>query len=274
MIVNMPNKEGVTLATQGKYCKENIEVVPTYKTTFAEYIEGTKKDITAKDLAGVTEIKCGMINNTNITSLELSDTVTTIGGAVFQGCKNIASITLPDHPIHFVTNAFAGGANVERTVYITNLDTWCRHSFDNGHSHPFVGTSGHLYLNNEKVTELVIPDTITFLGNAAFYNCVDLTSVIIHDRVTVCNAWTFNGCTNLKTVSIGNGMQRLNDAFGGCISLMKITCLAETPPVLNSVGLNKVPADCIIEVPAASVEAYKAAPNWIARADYIVAIEE
>jgi hypothetical protein len=56
--------------------------------------------------------------------------------------------------------------------------------------------------------------------------------------------------------------------------LKKLICLAETPPTISPRFFDNSPADFSIKVPAESVEAYKNAPNWIARADYITAIEE
>ena len=47
------------------------------------------------------------------------------------------------------------------------------------------------------------------------------------------------------------------------------SCLAE-----NIKQRLATPADCAIKVPASSVEAYKSATNWSARADYIVVYEE
>ena len=75
-------------------------------------------------------------------------------------------------------------------------------------------------------------------------------------------------------VIIGNGVTSIvSNAFSGCSSLTSLTILATTPPTLGFDAFNST-NDCPIYVPAASVEAYKNASNWIEYADRIFAITE
>jgi hypothetical protein len=64
-------------------------------------------------------------------------------------------------------------------------------------------------------------------------------------------------------------------AFHECSNLMDFTCLAITPPSYNNVlGGEGWPYPGTIYVPAASVEAYKAADGWKNYASKIQAIPE
>ena len=94
------------------------------------------------------------------------------------------------------------------------------------------------YANPSKV---VIGDGITTIGMRAFESCMSLSSVTIPSSVT----------------SIGE------DAFRYCIRVREIQSFAENPPACgdNAFGsMNKT--ECVLYVPANSIEAYKAATGW------------
>ena len=63
-----------------------------------------------------------------------------------------------------------------------------------------------------------------------------------------------------------------NFAFTNCLSLKTMDVLRETPPTLSYDSLSGLPGTCSIRVPAGSVDAYKAAPYWSARAARITAL--
>ena len=84
---------------------------------------------------------------------------------------------------------------------------------------------------------------------------------------------TIYGCGNLKSIDIPEGVTSIgNSAFSGCHSLTSFTCLATNPPALGSKAFNDM--NGTIYVPAASVEAYKAADGWKDYASQIQAIQE
>lgn len=103
------------------------------------------------------------------------------------------------------------------------------------------------------MTSINIPSTlsITSIGQNAFYNCIRLTSFEIPASV----------------ISIGMA------AFYNCTGFTSITSLNTTPPTLGTNVFQNVPATCPIYVPAASVNAYKAASGWSDRAAYIQPIQ-
>ena len=106
-------------------------------------------------------------------------------------------------------------------------------------------------LIDRTITSLVIPDDVERIGVSAFASCAELETVVLHE--------------NVKSIA--------NYAFQNCTKLMSITSRATDPPsLLGSGSLSSVPANCNIYVPADSVDAYKAANRWSARASYIQAI--
>ena len=85
-----------------------------------------------------------------------------------------------------------------------------------------IGRDG-FYNNNCKATEIILPNTITYIGYEAFYFC-NFTSFVIPDSVKVIayqNAFTF--CKSLKTITIGSGIEYIGRCtFSHCPSLSLI----------------------------------------------------
>ncbi len=79
-------------------------------------------------------------------------------------------------------------------------------------------------LKDETVTEVIIPDYVTSIGNGAFNYCESLTSVTIPDSVTSIGNSAFDQCRGLKSVTLGNGVTSIGEhAFAGCDSLVSVT---------------------------------------------------
>ena len=77
--------------------------------------------------------------------------------------------------------------------------------------------------SNEVITSVVIPDSVTFIGDYAFYDCSRLTSVVIPDSVTTIGDSAFNFCSNLASVVIPNSITTIGErAFYGCSSLTSV----------------------------------------------------
>ena len=81
-----------------------------------------------------------------------------------------------------------------------------------------------MYLNGELVTDLVIPDGVTSIGDYAFYNYNSLTSVTIGNGVTSIGSSAFDGCTSLKSITIPDSVTSIGEsAFSGCSGLTSVT---------------------------------------------------
>ena len=95
-------------------------------------------------------------------------TVTSIAEDAFRDCSNLTSVYIGDNITSIGGYAFNNCSSLTG-VYITDIVAWCDISFGNAYANPLYYAE-KLYVNNELVTELVIPDNVTSIGDWAFYN--------------------------------------------------------------------------------------------------------
>lgn len=81
------------------------------------------------------------------------------------------------------------------------------------------------------LTSVTIPNSVTSIGDYAFYECYGLTSVTIGNSVTSIGDKAFYRCYSLRTVTIGISVKNLGHfAFKGCSSLTSIYSIPTVPP--------------------------------------------
>ena len=86
-------------------------------------------------------------------------------------------------------------------------------------------TSGYSVLTNNypTATKVVIPSSVTTIGECAFQGCTGLTSVILPDSLTTINRGAFFNCTSLTSVTIPDSVTSIGvDAFARCSSLTSV----------------------------------------------------
>ena len=75
-----------------------------------------------------------------------------------------------------------------------------------------------------KVTEIALPDSVTSIGKKAFYYCGNLRKVELSKNLTEIGVSAFEGCSALENVKIPAGVKTIGDeAFLGCTSLGSVT---------------------------------------------------
>lgn len=74
------------------------------------------------------------------------------------------------------------------------------------------------------LTELTVPDSVTQIGEKAFWYCYGLTRATLGDGVSEIGSYAFAGCWDLRSVSFGSGLKRVGEgAFAVCENLTEVT---------------------------------------------------
>ena len=128
---------------------------------------------------------------TNINSLTLPNSITSIGESAFRLCTGLTSITMPNSVTKIGRNAFSGIESYVHDVHINDLSAWCNVEFESGGSNPLA--SGKLYLNGKLITNLEIPDNVTVINPYAFYHS-NIKSVTVPKNVMAIGKGAFSHC--------------------------------------------------------------------------------
>ncbi len=174
---------------------------------------------------------------TGLTSVTIGNSVTSIGNSAFSGCKGLTSVTIPNSVKSIGYQAFYG-CNYLKKVIVSDIAAWCGISFSDYDSNPLYNAHNLYSDENTKITDLIIPNSVTSIRTYAFYGCSGLTSVTIGNSVT----------------SIGGY------AFGGCSGLTTITSLNTTPPTIIYYAFSSYNAT--LKVPTGSKSAYRENYYW------------
>lgn len=145
----------------------------------------------------------------SLTEVIIPEGVTYIGGYAFHNCNNLTSVTIPTTLSEVGEWAFDCGNLAD--IHISDLSAWCRISFTNNSTTNPLYCGENLYLNGKLVTDLIIPEGVTSIGNYAFYDCNCLTSVTIPNSVTAIGKEAFYGCRLERLIldcNIPNGMNQ------------------------------------------------------------------
>lgn len=175
-------------------------------------------------------------------SLVLPENVVSIGTYAFYQCSALTSVTFGSKIRTIYNGAFNNCTNL-KTVQISDLAAWCNIEFGMENSNPLTLDGANLYLDGEAVSELIIPEGVTSIGNYAFCG-TSFRSVTIPDSVAsighaafsgsaierlVLNAAliddsAFSNCTSLTSVTFKDGVRYINDsAFENCTALSSVT---------------------------------------------------
>ncbi|MBQ7798783.1 MAG: leucine-rich repeat domain-containing protein [Clostridia bacterium] len=234
-------------------------IIPT------QWNDGTNGD------APVTGIGSDSFSSTEVVSVDLPYTITTIGNSAFYDmykfsgnldlsncinletissnaffCTNITSIKLPSSLKYIDAGAFQG-LNVKELdlSHCTNLETIGIGALSGG-AVTSINLSGctklttiseQMFSTSSALVEVKLPSTITTIGSSAFNGCTSLTSIKIPSGVTSIPENAFYGCSALESVDMSTcaSMTSIGDsAFRNCVALESITI----PASVTSIGAN------------------------------------
>ena len=220
-------------------------------------------------------------NCQNLKNVHFGNKLTTIGMEAFQSCISLKSIDLPESLTTLSTHAFHNCSKIT-TVRIPDALTLVSDNpffLCDGLS-SFTGTNnmisedGRCLVKNGTIVSFAtagledqiytIPEGITSIGNQAFVKA-NFSSVIIPETVSSIGWAAFYDNTHLTTIDIPSSVTSMSSwVFNECSALYKVTLHNTTPPTLGTGVFNGTNSSLSIFVPAGSVEAYKTNSSWIA----------
>ena len=168
---------------------------------------------------------------TSLTSVTIGDSVTSVGEEAFMACSSLTSVTIPDSVTYIGDCAFRVCSSLKSMMIpdsVTSIGEWtfrdCTSltSVTIGNSVTSVGEDAFMACSS--LTSVTIPDSVTYIGDCAFRDCSSLKSVTIPDSVTSIGNSVFSNCTLLTSVTIPDSVTSIGKfAFGNCTSLTSVT---------------------------------------------------
>lgn len=160
---------------------------------------------------------------TAISSVTIGDNVVIISANAFRNCTSLAKVYLPKSLTYVEDGAFYNCSFLENVYYDGELLDWLNINFLGTTANP-TNNGTNLYINNELLENLVIPEDIVIVPEYSFINCNSLLSLVIGDSVKAINPYAFADCANLATVQLGNETLKIGDyAFSNCVKLTEVS---------------------------------------------------
>ncbi|MDE6048239.1 MAG: leucine-rich repeat protein, partial [Paramuribaculum sp.] len=200
----------------------------------------------------MTEIKDGVFAYVNVKTVTIPATIKTIGYSAFQNCNNITDIYYK--------------GSLEDWLELGGIDLFVVYG-DEIYQETFQGAN--LYCNDELITDMVIPESVTEIKTTATSCIRSLKTVKIPMTVKAMEAQSFSYCSELHTVTIGDIHPDSPDMlewghFTSCPSLKQINIFS--PNLYESEYLGAfyelaVP-NRMIYVPQDALNNYRNAEYW------------
>lgn len=213
----------------------------------------------------------GAFQNTDITSIILPNSITSLGNNCFQNCIKLTSVKLPDNITSLGDYTFSicsKLSSIKLPDSLTSLGKFC------------------FALCN--ITKLTLPNSITNLGNNCFYSCKNLETITLPQNITNLPAFCFNDCKKLSEITLHEGITSLgykcfsncssltsiilpkcvtslgNECFYECSNLITVTCQWENLDNVKSESnaFSSIFSEARLYIPKGTTAIYKAKEPW------------
>ncbi|MBD5232541.1 MAG: leucine-rich repeat domain-containing protein [Bacteroidales bacterium] len=188
-----------------------------------------------------------------LTSVELPNSLTQIGASAFQGCTKLASIELPNSLTQIGESAFQSCTNLTSLIIPSSVQKIGRSTFENcvglssvelSNSVKEIGTSA--FRGCTKLASIELPNSLTQIGANAFQSCTSLASIELPNSLTQIGANAFQSCTSLASIELPNSLTQTGEsAFQSCTNLTSLVIPSSVQKISTSsfedcVGLSSV----------------------------------
>ncbi len=244
-------------------------LLPKVKRTFKN-VKVNPNFYSIKDTTTVIKDMCQMVHPLSpLIMAILPDNLVRIEDWAFAAMKNLVYIRIPDNVQYIGQDAF-------KECYFTKTNFVNQSGLD-AEANDYWGATivdeevdGMLILNNIVQharrclcdSSVIIPNSVTHIGDEAFHSNEFLTSITIPNSVTYIGESAFSDCYGLTSITIPDSVKRIEkEAFYHCEKLTEIICQALTPPKIGEELIDSV-CQPTIYVPQGAVAAYQADADW------------
>ena len=256
--------------------------IPNSVTSIGDYAFWDCSSLTSITIPNsVTSIgKWAFAGCSSLTSITIPNSVTSIRDAVFYYCSSLSSITIPNSVTsigHSAFNECSSLTSITIPNSVTSIGKWA-FGYCSSLTSMLVEEGNVTYDSRENCNAIIetatntlvvgcknttIPNSVTSIGDYAFYECTSLASITIPNSVTSIGDGAFRACSSLTSITIPNSVTSIGRvAFGYCSSLTSVTCLAMTPPALLEEYVFYECDNPTLFVPCGALSNYQAHEQW------------
>ena len=165
----------------------------------------------------------------NLTSIFLPEGLKEIGNKAFANCSGMKTFTMPVSVTSISNNAFSSCSGLEKVI-VKDIASWCRINFASFTSNPLYYAK-HLYSDDDtEITELIITNKVSRIGDYAFYNADNLSKIYILPNdyntypIKISNDTFSNSCYTWTDLFVPEGKK---DAYEGTNYWNKFKSISE-----------------------------------------------
>ncbi len=189
------------------------------------YIPKTEDDVISEDEPDFTKI--WYIGDNTITKVIIPEGVESIGPYAFANLTALQEVVLPKSMETIEYGAFYGCTSLKKVTGIENVKLINKEAFfgcnitgtlslDNARA-----VGDYAFAGNEKIKEVILPETLQSIGAYTFYGNTALTKVTVNADKVKYGAYVFAECTSLTEISM-NANVIPEGAFYGDEKLNKV----------------------------------------------------
>ena len=194
---------------------------------------------------------------------EYTITITGVSGiqeGLLYGISNVVEVIIPNNITSLPSNVFGECSNLEKVVLPNGISSignyFCRACTNLVELNLPDGLEdiGTFFLYECGLDEVIFPYGVSVISNGALQDS-NVSNVVIPKSVTSIGNNVFQGCANLSYIEIPNSVDSIGDNFLNGSPLTTIKFNSETPPTVGAYFLESND-NCSIHIPEGSLENY------------------